>query len=66
MFWSSITPQLSPSQLTPVYKLKCVIFGQVQHYKIAEKYRISKKQRPDDLRNAVQFSQDDVSTRICD
>ena len=51
MFRSSITPQPSPSQLTPASKLKCVICGQVRHIEIAEKYRISGKLRADDLRS---------------
>ena len=66
MLRSSITPRPSPSQLTPAYKLKCVICGQVRHNKIAEKYRISEKQRADDLRKAVQFLQDDPYTGIYD
>ena len=66
MMRSSITPRPSPSQLTPACKLKCVICGQVRHNMIAEKYRISEKQRANDLRNAAQFLQDDAYRRICD
>ena len=65
MFRSSITPRPSPSQLRPAHKLKCVICGLVRHNKIAEKYTISEKLKADDFRNAAQFLQDDVFTRIC-
>ena len=65
MFRSSITPRLSPSQLTPAYILKCVFGAKYDNNKIAEKYAISGKQRADDLRNAAQFIQDDSYTCKC-
>ena len=66
MFMSSFTPRPSPSQLMQTCKLKYVICGQVRYNKITEKYRISEKQRVDDLRNPAQLLQDDDYTRICD
>ena len=46
--------------------LKCVICGKIAKKGVRKKYRVSEKQRANDLRAAAECLMDDVYTRVCD